>query len=90
MSGAGNNVKQLRQGVNEVDDLGDEEKQHGLTKVAKYPDHCKRHSSKVTESVSHKHRGRVPDRRYSKQTFIFCSKTEVVKVQIIISVDCQT
>jgi len=56
MSGAGNNVKQLRQGVNEVDDLGDEEKQHGLTKVSEYPDHSKRHSSKVTESVSHKHR----------------------------------
>lgn len=66
MSGTGNNVKQLRQRVNEVDDLGDEEKQHGLTEVAEYPNHCKRHSSKVTESVSHKHRGRVPDQRYSK------------------------
>ncbi len=66
MSGTGNNVKQLRQRVNEVDDLREEEKQHGLTEVAEYPNHCKRHSSKVTESVSHKHRGRVPDKRYSK------------------------
>lgn len=75
MSGTGNNVKQLRQRVNEVDDLGDEEKQHGLTEVAEYPNHCKRHSSKVTESVSNKHRGRVPDKRYPKVYYRFKNRS---------------
>ena len=55
MSRTGNYVEQLRQRIDEVYDLGDEEQQHGLAEMAKNAHHSKGHPSKVTERVSYKH-----------------------------------
>ena len=60
MSGAGDQSKQLRDGVEKVEDLRDEEEHHCLAEVAKDPDHSKRHPSKVAVGVSHKHTRGVP------------------------------
>ena len=55
-------MEQLRQGVEEVDNLGDEEEQHGFAEVSQDADHRKGHPCKVAEGVAHEHRGRVPAR----------------------------
>lgn len=60
VSGAGDDMKKLRQGVDKVDHLGDEEQQHHLAEVSQDADHSKRHPSKIAEGVSHKHRWGVP------------------------------
>ena len=60
MSWAGYESEELRSGVEEVKDLGDEEQQHGLAEVAEDGDHRKCHASKVAVSVTDKHSGRVP------------------------------
>lgn len=63
VSGAGDDMKKLRQGVDKVDHLGDEEQQHHLAEVSQDADHSKCHPSKVAEGVSHKHRRGVPAAR---------------------------
>ena len=60
MSGAGDQSKQLRDGVEKVEDLRDEEEHHCLAEVAEDPDHSKRHPSKIAVGVSHKHTRGVP------------------------------
>lgn len=56
VSGAGDDMKKLRQGVDKVDHLRDEEEQHHLAEVSQDANHSKCHPSKIAESVSHKHR----------------------------------
>lgn len=63
VSGAGDDVEELRQGVDEVDHLGDEEEQHGFAEVPQDAHHRKGHPRKVAEGVAHEHRGGVPARR---------------------------
>lgn len=53
-------MEELRQGVQEVQHLRDEEQQHGLAEVAQDPHHGEGHPCKVTEGISHEHRGGVP------------------------------
>lgn len=67
-------MKQLRKRVNEVDDLRDEEQQHGLAEMAEDSNHCKRHSSKITECVSYKYRGGVPVWHKNTHTHIRAGK----------------
>lgn len=55
VSGAGDDMKKLGQGVDKVDHLRDEEQQHHLAEVSQDADHSKRHPSKIAESVSHEH-----------------------------------
>lgn len=57
---ARDNVKQLRQGVDKVNYLRNEEKQHCFAEVSQNTNYSKGHPSKVTKSVSNKHRWRVP------------------------------
>lgn len=63
VSGAGDDMKKLRQGVDKVDHLRDEEQQHHLAEVSQDANHSKCHPSKIAESVSHKHRWGVPAAR---------------------------
>lgn len=56
MSGAGDDMKQLRQGVDKVNYLRNEEQQHCFAEVSQDANYSKGHASKVTECVSHKHR----------------------------------
>lgn len=56
VSGARDDVEKLRQGVNKVNHLGDEEQQHCFAEVSQDADYSKCHPCKVAESVSHKHR----------------------------------
>lgn len=56
VSGTGDDMKKLRQGVDKVNHLGNKEQQHDLAEVSQDADHSKRHPSKVTESVSHENR----------------------------------
>ena len=44
MSWAGYESEELRSGVEEVEDLGDEKQQHGLAEVAEDGDHRKCHA----------------------------------------------
>ena len=60
VSWAGDQPEELRDGVHKVEDLGDEEEEHGLAEVAEDGDHCKRHASKVAVCVTNKHSGGVP------------------------------
>ena len=55
MSRAVNDPEYLRQWDQEVEDLGQEEKQHGLCEVAQDAHHCEGHTRKVAEGVAHKH-----------------------------------
>lgn len=55
-------AKELRDRVEEVDDLWDEEEKEGLAKVTKDPYHSKCHASKVAKGVAHKYTRRIPDR----------------------------
>ena len=45
VSWAGDQSEQLRDRVHKVEDLGDEEEEHGLAEVAEDGNHCKRHVS---------------------------------------------
>lgn len=56
VSGTGDDMKKLRQGVDKVNYLGNEEQQHCFAEVSQDADYSKGHPSKVAESVSHKHR----------------------------------
>ena len=60
MSGAWNEAKQLWSGIEEVEDLRDEEEQHCLAEVGENADNSKCHPCKVAECISHKHSRRVP------------------------------
>ena len=53
MSGTGDDMKKLRQGVDKVNHLWNKEEQHDLAEVSQDADHGKCHPSKVTKSVSH-------------------------------------
>lgn len=56
VSGTGDDVKKLRQGVDKVNQLRNEEQQHCFAEVSQDADNSKGHASEVAESVSHKHR----------------------------------
>lgn len=60
MSGAGDDMKKLGQGVDKIDHLRDKEQQHHLAEVSQDANHSKGHPSKIAESISHKHRRGVP------------------------------
>lgn len=60
MTGTRNDVEELRQRVEEVEYLWDEEEKHCLTEVPKDPHHSKRHTSKIAEGVTYKHAGWIP------------------------------
>lgn len=60
MSGAWNEAKELWNGIDEVEDLGDKEEQHRLAEVGENTDHSKRHPSKIAERVPHKHSRGIP------------------------------
>lgn len=55
MSGTGDDMKQLRQGVDKVNHLRKEEEQHCFAEVSQDADYSKGHPGKVAESVSNKH-----------------------------------
>ena len=63
MTWAGNKTEELRQREKEVEYLGDKEEQHRLAEVTKDGDDSKRHSGKITESVTDEHLCRVPSNR---------------------------
>ncbi len=60
VSGTGDDMKKLRQGVEKVNNLGNEEQQHRFAEVSQDADYSECHPGKVAESVSHKHRRGVP------------------------------
>ena len=60
MSRARYDMKQLRDRVNEVDDLGNEEEQHCLTEVAQDSHHGKSHAWEIAERIAHKQSRWVP------------------------------
>ena len=62
MSWAGDQSEELRDGIYKVEDLGDEEEEHGLAEVAEDGDHRKCHASKVAVGVTNKHSGGIPVR----------------------------
>lgn len=53
-------LEKLRDGVHEVENLGNEEEQQGLTEVAQDSSHRNHHARKVCEGVANKHLGREP------------------------------
>lgn len=53
-------MEELRQRVDKVYDLRDEEEQHGFAEMAEDPNHSECHPSKVTERVPYEHRRWVP------------------------------
>lgn len=55
-----NDVEELRQGVEEVEHLRDEKKQHCFAEVPQDPHHSEGHAGKVAEGVPNKHARRVP------------------------------
>ncbi len=48
-------AKQLRQGVQKIDDLRNEQKKKGLAEVSKNTDDGESHAHEVAESVTDKH-----------------------------------
>ena len=60
VSWAWDQSEELRCRVDKVEDLGDEEEEHGLAEVAEDGDHRKCHASKVAVRVTNKHSGGVP------------------------------
>jgi len=52
--GARNDAEELRDGVEEVENLRDEEEQESLAEVPEDAYHCKRHACKVAVGVAHK------------------------------------
>ncbi len=63
MSGAGNEVKQLRHRENEIEHLRDEKQKHGLAEVSQDGNHCKRHPREITKGVPDKYAGWIPARK---------------------------
>ena len=61
MSRTGNEAKELRDGVEEIEDLRHEDEQHRLAEVAEDGDDGERHSGKVAERIANKHARRIPD-----------------------------
>ena len=57
---AGDQSEELWGGIYKVEDLGDEEEEHGLAEVAEDGDHRKCHASKVAVCVTNKHSGGIP------------------------------
>lgn len=68
MSGARDNMKKLRQGIDKVDHLRDEEEEHRLAEVSQDTDNSEGHPGKVAESVSHKDGWGVPVKMKRKST----------------------
>ena len=60
VSRAWDQSEELWCGVDKVEDLGDEEEEHGLAEVAEDGDHCKRHASEVAVCVTNEHSGGIP------------------------------
>lgn len=54
MPGAGHKVEELRHRVQEVENLRNEEQEHGLAEVSNDGDDSKGHASKVREGVPNK------------------------------------
>ena len=54
-------LSELREGVEEVEDLRNEKQQQGLAEMAQNPHHRKRHSSEVTVRVANESLGRIPE-----------------------------
>lgn len=52
MAGTGNEVEQLREGVEKVEDLGDEEEEEGLGEVPEDGHHGEGHPTEVAEGVT--------------------------------------
>ena len=48
-------AEKLRSGIQEVEDLWDEEQEHGLAKVTEDRYHRKRHAREVAKCVPYKH-----------------------------------
>lgn len=55
-----NEAKELGDRVEKIEDLGDEEEEHRLAEVGEDSNHCKGHSGKVTEGVTHKYLRWIP------------------------------
>jgi hypothetical protein len=53
-------MEQLWNGEDKVEDLRDEEHEHGFTEVSQNTEYCERHSSEVTERISDEHLGWIP------------------------------
>lgn len=62
MPGTGNEPEQLRNGVEEVEHLWDEEQQYGFAEVTEDADDRERHAGQVVERIAHKHLGRISGR----------------------------
>ena len=60
MSWTRDDPEELGDGVEEVEDLRDEEEQQGLAEVPEDANHSKRHARKVAVRVPHKHRRGIP------------------------------
>lgn len=66
MARAGDDMEELRQGVEEVQHLWDKEEQHGFAEMPKDAHHSEGHASKIAEGVAHKHPGWVPAFKHSR------------------------
>jgi hypothetical protein len=63
-------MKQLWDGVDEVDDLWNKKEQHGFTEVSQDGHHSKRHAREITESVADEYRRWVPEKeKYHHELF---------------------
>jgi len=60
MSGTWYKAEQLGHRPDEIDNLGDKEKEQRFAEVAQNTDNCKGHASKVTECISNEDVGRIP------------------------------
>lgn len=60
VSRTGEELEELRDGVQEVYNLRDEEHEKCLAEVTVYPNDCKGHAREVTKGVSNEDRGREP------------------------------
>ena len=60
VSRTGKHLEQLRDGVDEVHNLRQQQYQQRLGEVSVYADHSKGHSGEVAEGVAHKHLGGEP------------------------------
>lgn len=60
MPGARNDVKELRNRVDEVEDLRHEEQQQGLAEVTENSNDCKHHASEVAVSVPNENLRWIP------------------------------
>ena len=60
MAGTGDEAEDLGHGIEEVEDLGDEEEAEGLGEVAEDADDSKHHTGEVTVCITDKDAGREP------------------------------